>query len=92
MMDKKFEFTKHGLPLFDGNNYAFCSVRMKLFLQYQGVDVWKDLLNEYKNPTTFPIDATGKILYETNSKAMYTILGCLVGFEFVKVMHCEETK
>ena len=60
MMDKKSEFTKHGLPLFDGHNYAFWSVRMKLFFQSQGFDVWKAVLNEYKNSATIPIDATGK--------------------------------
>ena len=40
IMDKKSKFTKHGLPLFDGHNYAFWSIRMKLFLQTQGVDIW----------------------------------------------------
>ena len=80
MMDKKSEFTKHGLPLFDGHNYDFWSVRMKLFLQSQGVDVWQAVLNEYKNPTTIPTNATEKKLYESNSKSMYAILGGLEGY------------
>ena len=92
MMDKKFEFTKHGLPLFDGHNYAFWSVRMKLFLQSQGVDFWQAMLNEYKNPATIPTNATSKKLYESNSKAMYAILGDLVGYELVKVTHYESAK
>jgi hypothetical protein len=91
-MDKESDFTKHGLPLFDGHNYAFWSIKMKLFLQSQGVDVWKVVLNEYKAPTTIPIDATRKKLYESNSKAMYAILGGLACLEFVKVMHCESAK
>ena len=91
-MDKKSEFTKHGLPLLDRNNYDFWSVRMKLCLQSQEVDFWKAVLNEYKNTTTIPTDAIGEKLYESNSKAMYAILGGLAGFEFVKVMHCESTK
>jgi hypothetical protein len=91
-MDKKFDFTKHGLPLFDEHNYAFWSIRMKLFLQSQGVDVWQAMLNEYKTPTTVPTDATGKKFYESNSKAMYAILGGFVGSEFVKVMHFELAK
>jgi len=78
-MDKKSEFTKNGLCLFDGHNYAFWSIRMKLFLQTQGVNIWQDVLNEYKSPTTIPIDATSKRLYESNSKAMYAILGGLAG-------------
>ena len=73
-MDKKSEFTKHGLPLFDGQNYAFWSIRMKFFLQTQGIDVWQAVLNGYTAPTTIPIDVTRKRLYEINSKAMYEIL------------------
>jgi hypothetical protein len=91
-MDKKSEFIKHGLPLFDGHNYAFWSIRMKLFLQTQGVDIWQVVLNEYKVPTTIPIYVIGKRLYESNSKAMYAILGGIAGSKFVKVMHCESTK
>jgi hypothetical protein len=88
-MDKKSDFTKHGLPLFDGHNYDFWSIRMKLFLQSQRVDVWQAMLNEYKAPEIVPTDAAGKKLYESNSKAMYAILGGLASSEFVKVMHCE---
>jgi hypothetical protein len=86
MMDKKYEFTKHGLPLFDGHNYAFWSIRMKLFLQAQGVYVWQVVLNEYSVPTTIPTDVACKKLYESNSKAMYAILGGLTGSKFSKVM------
>ena len=78
-MDKKSIFIKHGLPLFDGHNYAFWSIRMKLFLQSQGVDVCEAMLNEYKAPTTVPTYVAGKKLYESNSKSMYAILGGLVG-------------
>jgi hypothetical protein len=65
---------------------------MKLFLQTQGVDIWQAVLNESKSPTTIPIDAIGKRLYESNSKAMYAIVGGLAGLEFVKVMHCASAK
>ena len=92
MVNKKSKFTKHGLHLFDGHNYIFRSMRMKLVLQTQGVDVWQDVLNEYSVPTNIPTDAAGKKLYESNSKAMYAILGGLAGSEFVKVMHCESAK
>ena len=91
-MDKKSEFTKHGLPLFDGHNYAFWSVRMKLFLQSQGVDVWQACLSTYIAPTIIPIDPINKRLYESNAKAMYGILGGLAASEFVKVMNCSSAK
>ena len=61
-------------------------------MQSQGVDVWQVVLNEYKNPTTIPTDATGKKIYASNSKVMYAILGGLVGSKLVKVMHCESAK
>ena len=91
-MDKKSDFTKHGLPLFDGHNYDFWSIRMKLFLQSQGVYVWQAVLNEYKIPATVPTDVAGKRFHASNSKAMYAILGGLVSSEFVKVMHCDSAK
>ena len=50
------------------------------------------MLSEYKNPTTIPTYFAGKKHYESNSKAMYAILGGLEGSEFVKVMHCELAK
>ena len=75
MMDNKSEFTKHGLPLFNGHNYAFWSISMNFFLQTQGVDVRQYVMNEYN----VPIDVVGKKLYESNSKSMYAILGGLAG-------------
>ena len=65
---------------------------MKLFLQSQGVDVWHAILNEYKTLATIPTDVVWKKLYESNSKAMYAILGGLAGSKFVKVMHCDSAK
>ena len=91
-MENKSEFTKHGFPLFDGHNYAFWSVRMKLFLESQGVDVWNSILNEYKTPASIPTYVASKKIYECNSKAMYVILGGLAISELVKFMHCESSK
>ena len=45
-MDKQEEQTKTGTPLFDGLNYA---LRMRLFLQAQGVDVWKEVVGIQQN-------------------------------------------
>lgn len=65
---------------------------MIFVLQAQGVDVWKFVLNKLKVPTSTPIDLVGRRLYENNSKAMYSILGGLTLYKFVKVMHCESIK
>ena len=65
---------------------------MRVYLQAQGVDVWKVVVNRYNVPTTPPIDNAGKKLYEDNSNAMNTILSDLDETVFVKVMHCETVK
>ena len=50
-MDRQGKQTKTGTPLFDGLNYAFWSIRMKVYLQAQGTDVWKMIVNTYDIPT-----------------------------------------
>jgi hypothetical protein len=79
IMDKQGEFTKNGTPLFDGKNYAFWSIRMRAFLQAQGFDVWKVVVNGYTAPDSPPTDNAGKNLSEYNSKAMNSILSGLTG-------------
>ena len=91
-MDKQGNQTKTRTPIFDGLNYVFWSVRMRLFLQAQGIDVWKVVVNGYNVPATLPIDNAGRKLHEYNSKAMNEILSGLVELVFVKVMHCESAK
>ena len=52
-----------------------------------------DVENGYNGPTTTPVtSATERRLMECNSKAMYALLGGLIGSKFVKVMHCTSTK
>ena len=91
-MDKQGKQTKIGTPIFDGLNYAFWNVRMRVYLQAQGVDVWKVVVNRYNVPTTPPTDQALKKLYEDNSKVMNAILSDLAEIVFVKVMHCETVK
>jgi hypothetical protein len=86
------EYAKIGAPRFDGHNYAFWNKRMKTFLQAQGFDVWKSVVDGYTTPTTPPTDKDGKKLSENNSKAKGTILSSLDDSIFVKVMHCNTAK
>jgi hypothetical protein len=79
MVDKQGEFTKNGTPLFDGKNYAFWSIRMREFLQAQGVDVWKVVVNGYTTLDSPPICNVGKNLSEYNSKDINSILSGLTG-------------
>ena len=93
-MDRQGKQTKRGTPLFDGLNYAFWSIRMKVYLQAQGFDIWRIILNTYDIPTNPPAYGRGieKKNYEENSKAMNAILSGLTETVFVKVMHCETAK
>ena len=92
-MDKYGEYSKLGLPLFDGTNYAFWSIRMKLFFQSQGLDVWLVVEDGYIVPDTAPVVGTTKRrLMECNAKAMCVIQGGLIGSKFVKVVHCTSTR
>ena len=65
---------------------------MKVYLQAQGADVWKMIVNTYDIPTNPPTDGQAVKLYEENSKAMNAILSGLTETLFVKVIHCETTK
>ena len=93
IMDRQGKQTKTGTPLFDGLNYAFWSIRMKVYLQAQWTDIWKMIENTYNIPsTTSATTATDKKKFEDNSKAMNALLSGLTETIFVKVMHCETTK
>ena len=87
MMDKQGKQAKTGTPLFNGPNYAFWNIRMRVFLQAQGAKVWTIVLNRYDERVNPPTDAQGRKAYEGNSKAMNSILSGLTEIVFVKVMH-----
>jgi len=46
----------------------------------------------YTFPSATPTDLTKKKKYETNAKAVNTLLGCLSQSEFVKVMQYKSAK
>jgi len=63
-----------------------------MFVQAQGFDVWKKVVNRYKTPATPPIDKDGKKIDENNSKDKNDILSGLTDSIHVKVMHCNSIK
>jgi ABC-type uncharacterized transport system fused permease/ATPase subunit len=91
-MDKQGKHTKSRTPLFDGLNYAFWNVRMKVYLQAQGVEVWRVVITKHNIPIDPPIDHATKRTYEENSKAMNATLSSLTETTFVKVMHYKTMK
>ena len=92
-MDRQGKQTKTRTPLFDGLNYAFWSIRMKVYLQAQGTNIWKMIVNIYDIPVgPSATNSTEKKIFEDNSKVMNAILSGLTEIVFVKVMHYETAK
>jgi hypothetical protein len=83
---------RNGIPQFDGHNYVLWSKRMKTYVQAQGFDVWKLVVDGYKDLGTPPIDNDGNKPSQNNSRDKKDILNGLIDFVYVKVMHCDFAK
>ena len=79
-------------PIFDGTNFVYWKVRVTAYLQSLGTEVWDIIDTGYTFPSATPTDPTEKKKYETNAKAVNTLLGCISQSKFVKVMQCKSTK
>eukprot|EP00253_Pinus_taeda_P007556 PITA_07556 len=79
-------------PIFDGSNFIYWKVRTTTYLQSLAAEVWDIVEGGYTFPSATPIDTTGKKQYETNAKAVNTLLGSLSQSEFVKVMQLKTAK
>jgi hypothetical protein len=75
---------KNGIPPFDAKKDSFWSRRMKTYVQSQGFDVWKSVVDGYKEPSTHPVDNDGKKLSKNNLRAKYSIMNGLVDSVYVK--------
>ena len=78
--------------MFDGTNYTFWSIRMRAYVEAEGVEIWKSIENWYKVPKTVPTNLDELIQYNNNSKARNHILGAIDEFVFFKVMNCPSVK
>jgi hypothetical protein len=65
---------------------------MKKYVQALGYDVWKLVVDKYKEPATPPIDNNGKKLSQNNSSDNNVIFNGLVDSIYVKVMHYDFAK
>eukprot|EP00253_Pinus_taeda_P002655 PITA_02655 len=79
-------------PVFDGTNFNYWKVRVTAYLQSLGTKVWDIVETSYAFPSATPTDAGEKKKYETNAKAVSTLLGCISQSEFMKVMHYKSAK
>ena len=71
-------------PLFNGSNLVFWKVRTRAYLQSLGADVWGIIEGGHQYPSSIPTDEVEKKKYETNAKAVNTLLGSLEKSKFVK--------
>jgi hypothetical protein len=83
---------KNGIPQFDGQKYAFWSIRMKTYIQAQGFQVWKSIVDGYTSPAVPPTNDKVVKLGENNSKAINALLNGLSDTVFTKVAHCKSAK
>ena len=64
-------------PIFDGRNFIYWKVRTTAYPQSLGTEIWDIMEGGYTFPSTNLIDMAGKKQYETNAKAVNTLLGSL---------------
>eukprot|EP00253_Pinus_taeda_P001518 PITA_01518 len=64
-------------PIFNGRNLVYWKIRTRAYLQSLGPDVWEILKGGYQFPAAIPTGFAGKNLYETDAKAVNTLLGSL---------------
>ena len=72
--------------------FVYWKVRIITYLQSLGTEVWDIVEAGYTFPSATPTDTVGKKQYETNLKAINTLLGSLDQSEFVKVMQLKTAK
>ena len=81
-------------PLFDGTNYAYQKVRMKVFLQALGEQVWQAVEVGWIKPKEAPIDwdeATIKAA-NFNSRALNALFYRVTNEEFKKISSTKVAK
>jgi hypothetical protein len=90
-MERK-KLYKNGIPQFNGQKYAFWSIRMKTYIQAQGFEIWQSIVDGYTAPTVPPTNDKAVKLGQNNSKAKNALLNGLSETVFTKVAHCKFAK
>jgi hypothetical protein len=65
---------------------------MKTYIQAQGFEIWKSIVDGYTTPTVPPTNDKEVKLSQNNSKAKNALLNCLSETIFTKVAHCKSAK
>jgi hypothetical protein len=86
------KFYKNGIPQFNGQKYAFCSIRMKTYIQAQGFEIWQSIVDGYTTLAVPPTNDKEVKLSQNNSKAKNALWNGLSETIFTKVSHCKSAK
>ena len=78
---------KNGIPQFDGQKYTFWRKRMKTYIQAQGFEIWKSIVDGYKEPTILPTSERAIKLDQNNFKDTNALLNGLGESVYTKVMN-----
>ena len=65
---------------------------METYVQEQGFDVWRAVVDGYKSPATPPTDKDGKNLEDNYSRDKNSILNGLTELIYTKFVHYESKK
>ena len=90
-MDQQVK-TSSKVPIFNGDDHDFWSVRMRIHSMSIGLDVWMSVEIGYIYPKSPPTNLEGIKQFGNNSKVVNAILARLARTGFSKVMHCKTTK
>ena len=80
------------IPMFEGDDYAFWSIRMKNYLMSIGPDVWALVLQEYKVPKAIRSEEEDKKKFWEHAKALNTLQVGLSKKVLAKVLTCDSAK
>ena len=81
-------------PLFDGTNYVYWKVRIKVFLQALGKQVWQAVEVGWIKPKEVPVDWDDATIIAANfnSKALNALFCGVTNEEFKKISSTEVAK
>ena len=81
-------------PLFDGTNYAYWKVRMKVFLQALGEQVWQAVEVGWIKPKEAPVDWNDATIIAANfnSRTLNALFCGVTNEEFKKISSTEVAK
>jgi hypothetical protein len=83
---------KNGIPQFDGQKYAFWSIRMKTYIQTQGFEIWQSIVDGCTTLTGPSTNEKAMKLGQNNSKATNALLNGIAELVFTNVAHCKFAK